>query len=99
MQQTERHDRLKFKRDARLGQVIKEVESEKEDQCENLTQPNYDPMVQRNYELPTVASTMKKVNKSYYNKFNFRNIPFVVGTSISPSHNLCFNIQQVSYSK
>ncbi|XP_012275324.1 putative leucine-rich repeat-containing protein DDB_G0290503 isoform X2 [Orussus abietinus] len=56
---------------------------------------HYDPAAARNYELPTVASKLKRVNRPYFGGFNFRNIPFVVGTSISPSHNLGLNIQQV----
>lgn len=55
----------------------------------------YDPFYPRNYELPTMASKMKRVVKPYYHHFNIRNIPFVVGTSLSPSHNLGLNIQQV----
>ncbi|XP_043472217.1 metacaspase-2-like [Leptopilina heterotoma] len=54
-----------------------------------------DPILMRNYEQPTVASKLKRVPRSYYNRFNFRNIPFTVGTSITPSHNLGLNIQQV----
>lgn len=55
----------------------------------------YVPMANRNYEMPTLASKLKRTNRSYFNRFNFRNIPFVVGTSITPSHNLGLNIQQV----
>ncbi|XP_015178826.1 PREDICTED: uncharacterized protein LOC107067659 [Polistes dominula] len=55
----------------------------------------YVPMVNRNYEMPTLASKLKRTNRSYFNRFNFRNIPFVVGTSVTPSHNLGLNIQQV----
>ncbi|KAI4502582.1 hypothetical protein M0802_002494 [Mischocyttarus mexicanus] len=55
----------------------------------------YVPMANRNYEMPTLASKLKRTNRSYFNRFNFRNIPFVVGTSVTPSHNLGLNIQQV----
>lgn len=56
-----------------------------------------DPTIIRNYELPTVSSKLKQVNRSYFDRFNFRNIPFVAGTSVTPSHNLGLNIQQVHY--
>ncbi|XP_016845350.1 uncharacterized protein LOC100123501 isoform X2 [Nasonia vitripennis] len=59
------------------------------------TQELYEPFCQRNYEMPTMASKMKRVHRPYYHRFDIRNIPFVVGTSISPSHNLGLNIQQV----
>ncbi|XP_034935927.1 uncharacterized protein [Chelonus insularis] len=50
----------------------------------------------RNYQQPTIASKLKKVEKCYLaTKFDFGNIPFVVGTSITPSHNIGLNIQQV----
>lgn len=53
-------------------------------------------MANRSYEMPTLASKLKRTNhRSYFNRFNFRNIPFVVGTSVTPSHNLGLNIQQV----
>ncbi|XP_058799870.1 LOW QUALITY PROTEIN: uncharacterized protein LOC131669178 [Phymastichus coffea] len=55
----------------------------------------YDPFCPRNYELPTMASRMKRVHKPYYHHFKIKSIPFVVGTSLSPSHNLGLNIQQV----
>ncbi|XP_029663300.1 uncharacterized protein LOC115235562 [Formica exsecta] len=54
-----------------------------------------DPMFTPSYEMPTLASRLKRSNKSYFSRFNFRNIPFVVGTSVTPSHNLGLNIQQV----
>ncbi|XP_020296451.1 structural maintenance of chromosomes protein 3 homolog isoform X2 [Pseudomyrmex gracilis] len=54
-----------------------------------------DPTFTPSYEMPTLASRLKRSNKSYFSKFNFRNIPFVVGTSVTPSHNLGLNIQQV----
>uniref|UniRef100_A0A0C9QMX4 Cep57 protein n=1 Tax=Fopius arisanus TaxID=64838 RepID=A0A0C9QMX4_9HYME len=51
---------------------------------------------QPNYQQPTFASKLKCVNRCYLTaRFNLRNIPFVVGTSITPSHNLGLNIQQV----
>jgi len=46
--------------------------------------------------MPTLASKLKRSGRSYFSRFNFRNIPFVVGTSVTPSHNLGLNIQQVS---
>lgn len=49
----------------------------------------------KNYELPTIASKMKQVARTYFENFNFRTIPFVAARSISPSHNLGVNIQQV----
>ncbi|XP_078039818.1 uncharacterized protein LOC144471548 [Augochlora pura] len=49
----------------------------------------------RSYEMPTLASKLKRVNRSYFSRFTIRNIPFVVGTSVTPSHNLGLNIQQV----
>ncbi|KAL6422026.1 hypothetical protein ACFW04_010844 [Cataglyphis niger] len=54
-----------------------------------------DPMFIPSYEMSTLASRLKRSNKSYFNTYNFRNIPFVVGTSVTPSHNLGLNIQQV----
>ncbi|XP_012149373.2 uncharacterized protein LOC100877114 isoform X2 [Megachile rotundata] len=53
------------------------------------------PLITHNYEMPTLASKLKRANRSYFSRFNFRNIPFVVGTSVTPSHNLGLNIQQV----
>lgn len=58
-----------------------------------------DPIFIPSYEMPTLASRLKRSNRSYFSRFNFRNIPFVVGTSITPSHNLGLNIQQVSLLK
>ncbi|KAG5888434.1 hypothetical protein JTB14_020209 [Gonioctena quinquepunctata] len=52
----------------------------------------------RNYELPTIASKMKQVAKSYLSTFNFKvfqAIPFCAAISTSPSHNIGINIQQV----
>ncbi|XP_076684999.1 uncharacterized protein LOC143377532 isoform X2 [Andrena cerasifolii] len=73
------------------------LEKCKSPECEHsVTQALYcNPMNTRNYEMPTLASKLKRVNRSYFSRFNFRNIPFVVGTSITPSHNLGLNIQQV----
>lgn len=56
--------------------------------CNNLT---FIP----SYEMSTLASRLKQSTKPYSNRFNSRNIPFVVGTSATPSHNLGINIQQV----
>lgn len=72
-------------------------EPEENEEPEQVGEPNnmYDLLSPRNYELPTMASRMKRVPRSYYNRFNIRNIPFIVGTSITPSHNLGLNIQQV----
>jgi hypothetical protein len=50
-----------------------------------------------NYETSTLASRLKRSSRSNFNRFNFHNIPFVVGTSVTPSHNLGLNIQQVSH--
>ncbi|KAJ8919992.1 hypothetical protein NQ315_006522 [Exocentrus adspersus] len=49
----------------------------------------------KNYELPTIASRMKQVAKSYLNSFTFKAIPFCAAISTSPSHNIGINIQQV----
>ncbi|XP_023027721.2 uncharacterized protein [Leptinotarsa decemlineata] len=49
----------------------------------------------RSYELPTIASKMKQVAKSYLHTFNFKAIPFCAAISTSPSHNIGINIQQV----
>ncbi|XP_071857875.1 uncharacterized protein isoform X1 [Bombus fervidus] len=66
-------------------------------QCQHaIIQASYcDPIVTHNYEMPTLASKLKRANRSYFGRFNFQNIPFVVGTSVTPSHNLGLNIQQV----
>ncbi|CAL1677269.1 unnamed protein product [Lasius platythorax] len=65
-------------------------------QCEhNAFDRCHDPMFTPSYEMPTLASRLKRSNRSYFSRFNFRNIPFVVGTSVTPSHNLGLNIQQV----
>ncbi|XP_043268409.1 uncharacterized protein [Venturia canescens] len=63
-------------------------------QIPHILSPSYDPFPTRNYESPTVSSRMKRVQRSYFNRFNFRNIPFVVGTSVTPSYNLGLNIQE-----
>lgn len=52
-------------------------------------------IISRNYELPTIASKLKEVAKSYLHAFNLRSIPFCAATSITPSHNIGINIQQV----
>ncbi|XP_008554929.1 uncharacterized protein LOC103576488 isoform X2 [Microplitis demolitor] len=50
----------------------------------------------RRYQQPTIASQLKKVNRCYFTtRFDIKNIPFVVGTSVTRSHNLGLNIQQV----
>lgn len=49
----------------------------------------------KRYQLPTVASRMRKVNKCYLQTFNFRTIPFCAAKSTSASHNIGINIQQV----
>ncbi|KAJ8959437.1 hypothetical protein NQ318_022129, partial [Aromia moschata] len=49
----------------------------------------------KNYELPTIASKMKQVAKSYLNSFNLKAIPFCAAISTTPSHNIGINIQQV----
>ncbi|KAJ8967736.1 hypothetical protein NQ317_009798 [Molorchus minor] len=49
----------------------------------------------KNYELPTIASKMKQVAKSYLTSFNLKAIPFCAAISTSPSHNIGINIQQV----
>lgn len=65
-------------------------------QCERIFNRCDDPMFTPSYEMPTLASKLKRSSRSYFSRFNFRNIPFVVGTSVTPSHNLGLNIQQVS---
>ncbi|XP_076662260.1 uncharacterized protein LOC143365718 [Halictus rubicundus] len=66
-------------------------------QCHQaILQAQYcNPLTTRSYEMPTLASKLKRVNRSYFSRFTIRNIPFVVGTSVNPSHNLGLNIQQV----
>ncbi|XP_036143117.1 uncharacterized protein LOC105838113 [Monomorium pharaonis] len=64
-------------------------------QCERAFSRYDDPMFTPSYEMPTLASKLKRSSRSYFSRFNFRNIPFVVGTSVTPSHNLGLNIQQV----
>lgn len=51
--------------------------------------------ISKNYELPTIASKLKEVAKSYLHCFNFRSIPFCAAKSTAPSHNIGINIQQV----
>lgn len=65
-------------------------------QCERIFNRYDDPMFTPSYEMPTLASKLKRSSRSYFSRFNFHNIPFVVGTSVTPSHNLGLNIQQVS---
>ncbi|XP_039311627.1 uncharacterized protein LOC105202730 isoform X3 [Solenopsis invicta] len=64
-------------------------------QCERAFSRYDDPTFMASYEMPTLASKLKRSCRSYYSRYNFRNIPFVVGTSVTPSHNLGLNIQQV----
>lgn len=56
---------------------------------------NVHRVISKNYELPTVASKLKEVAKSYLHAFNFRTIPFCPAKSTTPSHNIGINIQQV----
>lgn len=49
----------------------------------------------KSYELPTIASKLKEVAKSYLHSFNFRSIPFCAAKSTTQSHNIGINIQQV----
>ncbi|XP_032671194.1 uncharacterized protein LOC116844139 [Odontomachus brunneus] len=65
-------------------------------QCEHTVCSTLDdPMSIPNYEIPTLASKLKRSSRPYFGRFNFHNIPFVVSTSVTPSHNLGLNIQQV----
>ncbi|XP_076229039.1 uncharacterized protein LOC116430798 [Nomia melanderi] len=66
-------------------------------QCQQSILPaSYcNPMITHSYEMPTLASKLKRVNRTYFSRFTIKNIPFVVGTSVTPSHNLGLNIQQV----
>ncbi|EGI57954.1 hypothetical protein G5I_14142 [Acromyrmex echinatior] len=64
-------------------------------QCKRVFNRYDDPLFTPNYEMPTLASKLKRSNRSYFSGFNFQNIPFVVGTSVTPSYNLGLNIQQV----
>nr|CAD7417142.1 unnamed protein product [Timema poppensis] len=50
---------------------------------------------QRSFSLQTFSSKAKHVDVGCFSKIDFRNMPFVVGQSTSPSHNLRLNIQQV----
>ena len=86
------------KQDCKEETLVENIDSDRSHYLQSYAGSKfYDPMMVRNYEQPTVSSKLKRVQRSYYNRFNFRNIPFVVGTSISPSHNLGLNIQQVRY--
>ena len=49
----------------------------------------------RNYQLPTIASKLKQVARSYIRELSFHAIPFCAAKSITPSHNIGINIQQV----
>ncbi|XP_014366150.2 uncharacterized protein LOC106716980 [Papilio machaon] len=50
----------------------------------------------RRYELPTVSSRSKQRNtKAYEPSTNKAHIPFVTSKSVTPSHNVGLNIQQV----
>lgn len=70
----------------------------KTNQCEHAVISRYnDPIFTPSYGMPTLSSKLKRSDRSYFNRFNFRSIPFVVGTSVTPSHNLGLNIQQVSH--
>ncbi|XP_012056612.1 PREDICTED: uncharacterized protein LOC105619703 [Atta cephalotes] len=64
-------------------------------QCKQAFSRHDDPLFTPNYEMPTLASKLKRSSRSYFSGFNFKNIPFVVGTSVTPSYNLGLNIQQV----
>lgn len=49
----------------------------------------------KSYNLPTIASKLKEVAKTYLHAFNIHMIPFCPATSTTPSHNIGINIQQV----
>ncbi|KAK0099098.1 hypothetical protein PV326_006562 [Microctonus aethiopoides] len=54
------------------------------------------PFTMKSYQQPTISSELKRVNRCYFGaRVNLNNIPFVVGTSLTPSHNLGLNIQQI----
>ncbi|KAK0179192.1 hypothetical protein PV327_008006 [Microctonus hyperodae] len=53
-------------------------------------------LTMKSYQQPTISSELKRVNRCYFGaRVNLTNIPFVVGTSLTPSHNLGLNIQQI----
>lgn len=94
-QKVQEHDKSeKYSKDLYSSAQCKTHQSE-----HNVFNKCNDPMFAPNYEMPTLASRLKRSNRSYFSRLNFQNIPFVVGTSITPSHNLGLNIQQVSLSK
>lgn len=78
-------------------QTIKElVEAEKEMDYQEPAAPRTQcSVMSKTYELPTIASKLKEVAKTYLHAFNFHMIPFCPATSTSPSHNIGINIQQV----
>ncbi|KAK4872395.1 hypothetical protein RN001_014424 [Aquatica leii] len=64
----------------------------------SIVRRKYFQQLPKNYQLPTIASKLKRVTKNYlrsFNYFNFRCIPFCAAKSTSPSHNIGINIQQV----
>ncbi|XP_015603914.1 uncharacterized protein LOC107271884 [Cephus cinctus] len=95
-QQVNCHEDYKPKQSNIQNEAMECYKSHHHHRYRSFVDPSYyDPTVIRNYEMPTVASKLKQVSRSYFNRFNFKNIPFVVGTSVTPSHNLGLNIQQV----
>ncbi|CAB0045167.1 unnamed protein product [Trichogramma brassicae] len=64
-------------------------------QANACTQDYNDPFETRNYQLPTKSSRLKQVERSFQHELQVRGIPFVVGTSLSRSHNIGLNVQQV----
>lgn len=76
---------------------FKEVEDGggKPDYQEPVAPRTHCSMMSRSYEMPTIASKLKEVAKSYLQAFNFQTIPFCPAQSTSPSHNIGINIQQV----
>ncbi|KAL6260599.1 hypothetical protein P5V15_008120 [Pogonomyrmex californicus] len=91
------------------GATLEATQEDKLEKCSNDPDPStrdetqrceptfnrYDSISMPNYEMPTLASKLKRSTRSYFSRFNFRSIPFVVGTSVTPSYNLGLNIQQV----
>lgn len=76
--------------------VKQSTEFEKEtDYQEPATPRTPNSFLSKSYELPTIASKLKKVAKCYLQAFNFHMIPFCPAMSTSPSHNIGINIQQV----
>ncbi|XP_057325401.1 uncharacterized protein LOC130667664 isoform X2 [Microplitis mediator] len=73
-------------------------EAFKHDDCQSTPMDSWccESFSVRRYQQPTIASQLKKVNRCYFTtRFDIKNIPFVVGTSVTRSHNLGLNIQQV----